>query len=112
MDKALLKSNMQEKKEGRGEDSDPILYKNNESVLIGVFDGMGGAGGVECESDFTRDGIRKTKAYVGSRIVRDAIEKTIQKNPTLLFSQELSKDLETIITCRYAQEKEKYPLKP
>lgn len=111
MDKGLLISNMQEKKEGWGEDSNPILYTNDNSVLTGVFDGMGGAGGAECESDYSHDGIHKTKAYVASRIVRDAIEKAIQENPTLLFSPHLSKDLESIITCRYTEEKEKYPPK-
>lgn len=111
MDKVFPIFNMQEKKEGWGEDSNPILYTNNDTVLTGVFDGMGGAGGAECESDFSHDGIHMTKAYVGSRIVRDAIEKAIQENPTLLFFQHLSEELESIIACRYTEEKKKYPAK-
>lgn len=103
---------MQEKKEGWGEDSNPILFTNNDSILIGVFDGMGGAGGAECVSDFSHEGINKTQAYVGSRIIRDAIEKAIKENPEILLSHNLSKELENIIKCRFSIEREKYPSKP
>lgn len=111
MDKALLLSNMKEKKEGRGEDSDPILFICDNSILIGVFDGMGGAGGTECISDYSHDGIDMTKAYVGSRIVKDAIETSVCKNPKILLEPDLSDHLADIIKTRYAEEKEKYPLK-
>lgn len=111
MDNVLLIANMQEKKEGRGEDSEPILFSNKDSILLGVFDGMGGAGGVECESDFSHDGIHMTKAYVGSRIVKDAIEKAIHENPRLLFEPNLDNTITSIIKARYAQEKEKFPQK-
>lgn len=111
MDKALLIANMQEKKVGRGEDSDPILFSNNDSIFLGVFDGMGGAGGTECESDFSYDDIHMTKAYVGSRIVKDAIEKAIYENPGLLFEPNLENIITNIIKVRYAEEKEKFPPK-
>lgn len=111
MDKALLIAAMQEKKEGRGEDSDPIRFSNNDSILLGVFDGMGGAGGAECESDFSHDGIHMTKAYVGSRIVKEAIEKSVRENPGILFDSNLEVILSNIIRVRYAEEKEKFPPK-
>jgi hypothetical protein len=55
---------------GQGEDSDPIVREGRELGLIGVFDGMGGAGGTVYE---TPDGPR-TGAYIGSRIARDVVE--------------------------------------
>lgn len=109
MEKELFTSNMQEKKDGFGEDSNPILFTDNDSILIGVFDGMGGAGGTECVSDYSHDGTNKTQAYVSSRIIRDAIENAIQDNPRLLLSSQFSKELENIIKSRFKVEKEKYP---
>ncbi len=53
-----------------GEDSDPILRDGPDLGLIGVFDGMGGAGGTVYE---TPDGSR-TGAYLASRIARDVVE--------------------------------------
>jgi hypothetical protein len=55
---------------GQGEDSDPIVREGRELGLIGVFDGMGGAGGTVYE---TPDGPR-TGAYIGSRVARDVVE--------------------------------------
>jgi serine/threonine protein phosphatase PrpC len=55
---------------GQGEDSDPILRDGPDLGLIGVFDGMGGAGGTVYE---TPDGPR-TGAYLASRIARDVVE--------------------------------------
>lgn len=109
MEKVLLFANMQEKKEGRGEDSDPILYSNNDSIFLGVFDGMGGAGSTECASDFSHNGIDMTMAYIGSRIIRDAIEKSIHQNPKVLLEPNLINILVEIIKERYSIEKEKYP---
>lgn len=107
--KGLLSlQNMQEKKIGRGEDSDPILIIFEDSVLLGVFDGMGGAGGAECVSDYGED---KTKAYVGSRIVKDAIEGFVKKHPESIKETNFREALKSIIQTRYAEEKEKYPPK-
>lgn len=72
---------------------------------------MGGAGGAECESDFSHDGIHMTKAYVGSRIVKEAIEKSVRENPSILFDPNLEVILSNIIKFRYAEEKEKFPPK-
>ena len=54
----------------QGEDSDPILRDGPDLALLGVFDGMGGAGGTVYE---TPEG-RRTGAYLGSRIARDVVE--------------------------------------
>ena len=106
---------MQEKKEGRGEDSDPILLPNEKHyfpddniIVLGVFDGMGGAGGTEWDSDFTEDGKFKTKAYIGSRIVRNAIEKAIIDDPSIVLKEDFVDILKQIIIERYEKEKEKY----
>lgn len=109
MDKVFLIANMQEKREGRGEDSEPLLFHSDNSILLGVFDGLGGSGGMECVSDFSHDDIHMSKAYVGSRIVKDAIEKAIRENPGLLYGSNFENVLTNIIINRYAEEKEKYP---
>jgi serine/threonine protein phosphatase PrpC len=60
-----------EKIADHGEDSDPILRDGPDLGLVGVFDGMGGAGGTVYE---TPDGPR-TGAYLASRIARDVVER-------------------------------------
>lgn len=55
----------------QGEDSDPIVRDGPDLGLIGVFDGMGGAGGTVYE---TPDGPR-TGAYLSSRVARDVVER-------------------------------------
>jgi serine/threonine protein phosphatase PrpC len=54
-----------------GEDSDPILRDGPDLGLVGVFDGMGGAGGTVYD---TPDG-QRTGAYLASRIARDVVER-------------------------------------
>jgi serine/threonine protein phosphatase PrpC len=54
-----------------GEDSDPILRDGPDLGLVGVFDGMGGAGGTVYD---TPEG-RRTGAYLASRIARDVVER-------------------------------------
>ena len=71
---------MKPKKIGLGEDSEPIFLNRDFFVAVGVLDGMGGAGGAECISDF---GDSHTKAYVASRIIKEAIEKAICQINTL-----------------------------
>jgi serine/threonine protein phosphatase PrpC len=56
---------------GEGEDSDPILRVGPDLGLLGVFDGMGGAGGRVYE---TPDG-RHTGAYIASRFARNVVER-------------------------------------
>jgi serine/threonine protein phosphatase PrpC len=55
----------------QGEDSDPILRDGPDLALVGVFDGMGGAGGTVYD---TPDGPR-SGAYLASRIARDVVER-------------------------------------
>jgi hypothetical protein len=55
---------------GQGEDADPIVRQGRDLGLVGVFDGMGGAGGTVYE---TEDGPR-TGAYIGARLARDVVE--------------------------------------
>lgn len=59
-----------EKVPGQGEDSDPIVRHGRDLGLVGVFDGMGGAGGTVYE---TPDGPR-SGAYLASRVARDVVE--------------------------------------
>jgi hypothetical protein len=55
---------------GQGEDADPIVREGRELGLVGVFDGMGGAGGTVYE---TPDGPR-SGAYLASRVAREVVE--------------------------------------
>ena len=56
---------------GEGEDADPILRVGSDLGLLGVFDGMGGAGGREYD---TPDG-RHTGAWIASRFARNVVER-------------------------------------
>ncbi|HZA74393.1 MAG TPA: protein phosphatase 2C domain-containing protein [Propionibacteriaceae bacterium] len=55
----------------QGEDSDPIVRDGPDLGMVGVFDGMGGAGGTVYE---TPSGAR-TGAYIASRVARDVVER-------------------------------------
>jgi hypothetical protein len=54
----------------QGEDADPIVRDGRDLGLVGVLDGMGGAGGTVYQ---TPDGPR-TGAYLASRVARDVVE--------------------------------------
>ena len=54
----------------QGEDADPILRDGRDLALVGVLDGMGGAGGTVYD---TPDG-KRTGAYIASRVARDVVE--------------------------------------
>jgi serine/threonine protein phosphatase PrpC len=56
---------------GEGEDADPILRVGPNLGFLGVFDGMGGAGGRVYD---TPDG-RHTGAYIASRFARNVVER-------------------------------------
>jgi serine/threonine protein phosphatase PrpC len=56
---------------GEGEDADPILRVGPNLGLLGVFDGMGGAGGRVYD---TPDG-RHTGAYIAARFARNVVER-------------------------------------
>lgn len=55
---------------GQGEDADPILHQARDLGLVGVFDGMGGAGGTSYD---TAEGAR-TGAYLASRATRTIVD--------------------------------------
>lgn len=99
---------MKPKKIGLGEDSEPILLNRDFFVAVGVLDGMGGAGGAECVSDF---GDSHTKAYVASRIIKEAIEKALCQITTLPEIPDFISFLEKVIANRYDEERLKYPPK-
>jgi len=94
-----------EKVEGHGEDAPPLLINNEKLHIVGVFDGMGGAGAATCESSF---GEGYTKAYVASRIIRDTLE-------TFFVSKTGQKivvdELKNAIIERLKIEQENYPPK-
>src|SRR4029450_6394459 len=56
---------------GEGEDSDPILRVGPDLGLLGVFDGMGGAGG---RGDEAADG-RHSGGWIPSRFARNVVER-------------------------------------
>jgi serine/threonine protein phosphatase PrpC len=60
---------------GEGEDADPILRVGPDLDLLGVFDGMGGAGGRVYD---TPDG-RHTGAYIASRFARNVVERLMME---------------------------------
>ncbi|MDE6577454.1 MAG: protein phosphatase 2C domain-containing protein [Muribaculaceae bacterium] len=114
MSKVYLLGTMREKRIGRGEDSDPILLTSSadESLIVtGVLDGMGGAGSSECESDFSTDRENKTKAYVASRIIKEAIENFITDSFSLILSNDFSTVLKERIKSRLSDEIKKFPPK-
>ncbi len=91
---------------GQGEDSDPILRVGPDLGLLAVFDGMGGAGGTVYE---TPDG-RRTGAYLGSRVARDAVERRMLEliGPSWILdgeatAAELRRTLQTALAERFAE---------
>lgn len=95
-----------EKRDGFGEDGDPIslsIPKDNIEA-VGVFDGMGGAGATFCN---WKDEKQHTQAYVASRIVRDAVEDYL-KTSGKTFS---AKEMKTAISVTYQQQKKDFPSK-
>ena len=58
---------------GQGEDADPLVLVARDLTVVGVFDGMGGAGGTTYP---TPDGPR-TGAYLASRIVREVAHRVV-----------------------------------
>lgn len=99
---------MKPKKIGLGEDSEPIFLNRDIFVAVGVLDGMGGAGGAECVSDF---GDSHTKAYVASRIIKAALERALCQLSTLPEVPDFITFLEKVIANRYEEERLKYPPK-
>jgi serine/threonine protein phosphatase PrpC len=62
--------NHEHKPEGAGEDAPPIMAGNSAHGMIGVFDGLGGAGGKTVE---LADGPERTNAWLASRRAREIV---------------------------------------
>lgn len=83
------------KKENKGEDADPILFCNDSIYCVGVFDGMGGSGATEYQS---QNG-NHTGAYIASRRVKKTCEDFIRKVKSFeLNIEELSKKIKEELT--------------
>lgn len=97
---------MIEKREGHGEDSDPLAIIKDDFYAVGVFDGMGGSGAAICNSEF---GNEHTKAYVASRIIHEAIYNYIENAQNI---HEINSDgIKSTVRGRLEQEKSNYPTK-
>lgn len=90
-DQAVLAGLWIEQKGEQGEDADPLLeLVSAESLLLGVFDGVGGAGAGRTES--ADDGLTHTGAWLASREARSATQRWaaqalgsgIDQRPTLM----------------------------
>jgi hypothetical protein len=95
---------------GEGEDAPPLVtFSPGGAVMIGVFDGMGGAGGARYEID----GRERKGAYIGSRLVRHTVAETAtryapaahavgtvagQQAATAQFTEQLANDLRRAFT--------------
>lgn len=103
-DKLITLCFITEKKVEHGEDAPPILIVNGNKCAVGVFDGMGGAGAATCKSDL---GENRTKAYVASRIVADAMHVYLD---THLGTDDVSEeDMKVVIQKRLKKEQESFP---
>lgn len=77
------------KKEGKGEDADPISFFTENLYVTGVFDGMGGAGATE----YTNKNGTHTGAYIASREVKKICEEFIKQNIDSEFNIDVLKQL-------------------
>ena len=97
---------MMEKREGHGEDSNPLSIVKDNFYAVGVFDGMGGSGAAICKSEFGND---HTKAYVASRIIQEAISCYIENTKNI---KDINSDgIKSTVIGRLEQEKSHYPAK-
>lgn len=61
---------------GFGEDAEPLLEDGpNESFALGVFDGLGGAGGAR----YDVDGVERKGAYIAARLARDVARSELRR---------------------------------
>ena len=93
---------MSEKKADNGEDSDPLLLIKDSFAVVGVFDGMGGAG----SAMHVMGGDEKTGAYFASRKVKQATESffaqlACDKNKSIIHSDTIADDLKTRIKSAF-----------
>ncbi len=97
---------MKEKKKGAGEDSPSLLFVGEKITAVGVFDGMGGAGGKLCKDD---NGDIHSMAYVASRIIENSVKDFLEgiQDPATLSPASFKK----VIAARFKQEMENHPTK-
>lgn len=62
-----------EKIEKKGEDAQPLISIDNSNILLGVFDGLGGAGSIQ-KYRIDEDQEYKSGAYVASRVTHKMVE--------------------------------------
>lgn len=97
---------MIEKREEHGEDAQPLSIIKENLYAVGVFDGLGGSGAAICKSGF---GEGHTKAYVASRIIRDAVANYIEKATDI---KEIDEDgIKLAAKRRLEEEKYHFPTK-
>lgn len=89
---------------GHGEDAPPLQVYKEKGCAVGVFDGMGGSGAAICKSVY---GDNKTKAYVSSRIVAEAVYDYL--NIHLCHDDISEKDIKETILKRLKKQQESYP---
>jgi serine/threonine protein phosphatase PrpC len=89
-----------EKEEDAGEDSPPLLQQLGDTVLVGVFDGLGGAGGRR----YQLGSVQRTGAYLASRAAARSVQRLflrgdLQPDPdsdyVRLLESTLKADLQT-----------------
>lgn len=97
---------MIEKREGHGEDSNPLFLFKEKFCAVGVFDGMGGSGAATCRSEF---GDNHTKAYVASRIIEEAVFCYMDNAKSV--SDICATGIQCVAKSRLEQEKQNYPAK-
>jgi hypothetical protein len=70
---------MTEKRSGFGEDSEPItrVLRGLEGDVVGVFDGMGGAGATLVPAENERKEDLRSMAYLASRVAREEVDKVL-----------------------------------
>lgn len=93
---------MSEKKADNGEDSDPLLIVRDSISVVGVFDGMGGAG----STMHVMGGTEKTGAYFASRKVKQVTESFFSQlasdtNKSTILSDTIADDLKTHIKSSF-----------
>ena len=76
---AVLAFNV-EKVPGKGEDADPVVVLTDDYDVIGVFDGMGGAGATQCDGPAGR----RTGAFYASVLARGFVSEIAKRDRALL----------------------------
>ncbi|WP_071288559.1 protein phosphatase 2C domain-containing protein [Mycolicibacterium llatzerense] len=100
LEEGLLLSFNNPKREGQGEDADPVACDSGDAEWIGVFDGMGGAGASSYETD---DG-KRSGAYLASRTVAGLCEKWARTEAGALTGGERKRSLHDVLSVGLADQ--------